>query len=324
MSIDRHPLGAALVLGAALACAPALALDAPLAADAHTSTALPANNFGSLQTLNVGGGATALLRFDLGTLPAGTTAAKLVKATLVLYVNRVGSPGAVDLHPVNGNWTEAGVTAASQPPAGGLSLLGVPVAMAGQFLALDVTAQVRSWITNPATNFGWAIAPASAAPGTVVFFDSKENTATAHVARLDITLADQGAKGEPGPQGLQGLPGPRGEPGPRGDTGAPGVPGTTGPQGPAGSPGLSGLVRVSAVRDVTANTLRNQSVECPAGKKALGGGYDLLSTLTAGQMLLIKPYQSYPNTDGSWLVWVHNGNGFPVQLKLWVVCATVL
>ena len=52
---------------------------------------------------------------------------------------------------------------------------------------MDVTAQVKDWITNPASNFGWAIAPALSAPGTVALFDSKENTATGHVARLDIT-----------------------------------------------------------------------------------------------------------------------------------------
>ena len=69
---------------AMLAAGSAQALDAPLAADTHASTALPANNFGALPTVNVGGGATGLLRFDLGTLPAGTTAAKLVKATLLL------------------------------------------------------------------------------------------------------------------------------------------------------------------------------------------------------------------------------------------------
>ena len=102
---------------AALAAGPALALDAPLAADATVNATLPANNFGALPTINVGGGATGLLRFDLGTLPAGTTAAQLSKATLVLYVNRVGSTGAVDLLPVNGNWAEATVTAGSQPPA---------------------------------------------------------------------------------------------------------------------------------------------------------------------------------------------------------------
>lgn len=55
-----------LALGA-LANAPAWALDAPLAADAHVNSTLPTGNFGSLPTLNVGGGAQALLRFDLAT-----------------------------------------------------------------------------------------------------------------------------------------------------------------------------------------------------------------------------------------------------------------
>jgi hypothetical protein len=238
--IRRRSGSALLAALAALAAGPALALDAPLAADTYTSAALPANNFGALPTLNTGGGATSLLRFDLGTLPAGTTAARLVKATLVLYVNRVGSPGAIDLHPVNGNWAEAGVTAASQPPAGGLSLYGIPVATAGQFLAVDVTAQVRSWITNPATNFGWAIAAASAAPGTVVFFDSKENTATAHVARLDLTLADQGPKGDPGAPGLPGATGAKGDKGDTGATGATGAQGPQGIQGPQGPQGVQG------------------------------------------------------------------------------------
>jgi hypothetical protein len=31
-------------------------------------------NFGALPNLNVGGGATSLLKFDLSTLPPGTTA----------------------------------------------------------------------------------------------------------------------------------------------------------------------------------------------------------------------------------------------------------
>jgi len=70
MTIARALKLAPVALAAALAAGPALALDAPLAADSHISTSLPASNFGTLPTLNVGGGSTGLLRFDLGTLPA--------------------------------------------------------------------------------------------------------------------------------------------------------------------------------------------------------------------------------------------------------------
>nr|WP_316639726.1 DNRLRE domain-containing protein [uncultured Roseateles sp.] len=236
----------------------AFALEAPLAADTHISQAQPAVNYGALPTLNVGGGSTGLLRFDLGTLPAGTASAKLVKATLVLYVNRVGSPGAIDLNTVNSPWTEAGVTFNTQPAAGGIGLLSVPVPAAGQFLSMDVTAQVKSWIDNPASNNGWTISAAGIAPTTTVFFDSKENTATGHVARLDLTLADQGPagpqgtpgakgatgatgpKGDTGPAGPIGLTGPPGAPGATGATGAPGAKGATGATGPQGLQGIQG------------------------------------------------------------------------------------
>ena len=49
-------------------------------------------------------------------------------------------------------------TAATAPltsgPGSGLVL---PVSSAGQFLALEVTSQVKAWITNPASNSGFAI-----------------------------------------------------------------------------------------------------------------------------------------------------------------------
>jgi hypothetical protein len=283
---------------AILAAGSAQALDAPLAADTHTSTALPANNFGALPTINVGGGATGLLRFDLGTLPAGTTSAKLVKATLVLYVNRVGSPGAVDLHPVNAAWAEAGVTATNLPPSGGNSLFGVPVAGAGNYMAVDVTAQVKSWITNPASNFGWAIAPALSAPGTVAFFDSKENTATGHVARLDITLADQG------PQGVQGVQGPKGDTGPqglKGDTGAPGLqglqgvpgsPGQTGATGQQGPRGLQGPQGVQGIQGL-------QGLQGPTGVVAVGSwsGAGLTTVVSNTAFQFIGPTATLTTTS---------------------------
>ena len=145
---------------------PALALDAPLSADTHISTALPTNNFGAVTTLNVGTGATALLRFDLNTLPAATAADKLVKASLKLYVNRVGTAGAIEVQTVNSAWAESTVTAGNAPTTSGAgSGPTVAVNAAGQYVTVDLTAQVKSWITNPGTNFGLALSPALSAPG---------------------------------------------------------------------------------------------------------------------------------------------------------------
>lgn len=65
------------------------------------------------------------------------------------------------------------------------------------------------------------------------------------------------------PAGPQGAQGPQGPQGAKGDTGAKGDPGT---------PGISGLERIeSAV--VSGGGSHIATVSCPAGKKALGGGY---------------------------------------------------
>ena len=55
----------------------ARATDAPLLSDAHISSAHPSTNFGSLTNLAVGNGNTALIQFNLGSLPAGTTSGEI-------------------------------------------------------------------------------------------------------------------------------------------------------------------------------------------------------------------------------------------------------
>ena len=243
-ALRRTPLHLLVASALGLLALPAQALDAPLAADAHISSVQPGLNFGALPTLNVGGGSTALMQFDLSTLPAAVTPAKLVKASLLLWVNRVGTPGTVELQTVMSGWSENGVSAATAPVLGGPgSGTLVPVGAAGQFVAVDVTAQVKGWINNPGSNFGLALAPALQAPGTIAFFDSKENTATGHVARLDLTLADQGpvgSTGATGARGLKGDTGPSGGPGATGATGAAGAIGATGAAGAIGATGATG------------------------------------------------------------------------------------
>jgi hypothetical protein len=241
----RLPLRAFTAAAAVAGLTPlaALALDAPLAGDASISASLPSSNFGAAHTLNVGNGAAGLLRFDLSTLPAGTTAANLSKATLVLFVKSVGSAGSVEVQTVNSSWTESGVTYATAPPSSGAGSGPVlAVGTAAQFVTVDVTAQVKGWLNGNANN-GFEITPSLAAPGTVVAFDSKESITTAHVAQLDLTLVNQGPAGPTGPQGpqgMQGSQGPAGGTGPAGPQGPAGAKGATGPAGPQGPNGLTG------------------------------------------------------------------------------------
>ena len=128
-------------------------------------------------------------------------------------------------------------------------------------------------------------------------FDSKENKATGHEPELDIELGSiggvPGPKGDPGPQGIQGLVGPQGIQGLIGPQGIQGLPGPQGPQGipgPAGSSGLTGLVRVqvdSAFDDVSTKEV---FAECPAGTRVLGGGYTFFN---GGPTVLLR--QNLPN-----------------------------
>lgn len=223
----------------------AFAADIPLNADAYVSTAAPTANYGAASTLNVAPNASALLRFDLSALPNATLPSHVLKATLVLYVNRIGSAGTVDVQTVGSAWGESTVTANTAPvnERNG-SPSSADVNTAGQYVTIDVTDKVVSLLTSgDARNYGFSIQPSASAPNTAVFFDSKENTLTGHAARLELVLASAGPAGPMGPTGLTGLQGPqgvKGDTGPIGATGAQGPKGDTGPTGPTGPFGPPG------------------------------------------------------------------------------------
>jgi hypothetical protein len=142
--------------------------------DASVSTARPSTNFGTLSNLYVGNGNTALLQFDLTTLPTGLTSVQIA-------------------HAATSAWSESSVTS-STAPSPGASAGMFTVSTAGQYVTLDVTSLVQGWVTTPATNFGFALSSGTAN----LLLDSKENDETAHPASLDITITSTGATG---PQG---------------------------------------------------------------------------------------------------------------------------
>jgi hypothetical protein len=225
--------GCALALPALLSAA-----DAPVLGDTYINSAAPGSNFGSGVSLNVSGSNTALLQFDLSGLPAGTTSANVLKATLVAYVNRIGVSGAVDLAPITSAWTESGVTAGAPPTLGGV-FTTVAVTQGNLYLVADVTSLVQGWTGGSA--FGVAITASGTAPSTNVLLDSKETTLSSHAAYLDITLGSAGPIGPTGSAGPTGLTGFTGAVGPGGLTGPTGAVGSIGPAG-AGVPGPTGPV----------------------------------------------------------------------------------
>jgi hypothetical protein len=213
----------------------------PLAVSAQNMTltqdtfVTPGNvtNYGTGIGINVGGSPTAsqgLIQFDLSSLPPGTTASQIAKATLILFVNAVPAAGTMNVDTANGAWTESGVNGTNQPTPGSAVATGISISTAHEYITIDATAAVQGWVATPASNNGFLLL---AAGGMVAVFDSKETTLTSHPATLSVVLS---ATGAPGPTGATGATGPSGAPG---ATGA-GLTGATGATGPSGMPGPTG------------------------------------------------------------------------------------
>ncbi len=225
----------AVAAAAALAASSAYATEAVVSGDTYVSSSYPANNFGYQSNLHVNSTSTALIVFDLSSVPSATASSQISKATLWLYVNRISSSGAVSLKPVTSAWSELAVIYNTIPALGSVMATFTPT-VAQQFVAVDVTSLVQGWVTTPSSNYGIALSTASGS----ILFDSKENGETSHVAKLDITLVNQGSQGAQGPQGATGAPGATGPQGLQGTVGATGATGATGSSGPVGATGPQG------------------------------------------------------------------------------------
>jgi hypothetical protein len=233
---------------------PAWCVDAPVQGDTYISSTYPAVNYGGQATINLANGVTALVQFDLSTLPAGTSDADVAKATLYLYVNRMTTAGYVSISSIAGPaWNEMTATYNSPglvlgPIAGSANISAQAV-----YVSVDVTSLVKDWLrpSGALPNYGIAIQQA-AGSSAAAFIDSKESSSTSHPARLEITLnGPAGPEGPTGPIGPAGATGPAGPTGPTGVTGATGVTGPTGPTGATGATGVTGATGPSGVTGAT-------------------------------------------------------------------------
>ena len=178
-------------------CTPLLA-QAPPSADTFVSSTYSKTNFGAVGSLNVGGGSTSYVQFNLSGIPIGAT---VTKATLRLYVDLVISNGTFDVYQVNKSWGESTLTYNNQPlPLGTSATGGHPVSVSSssfsQFLLIDVTSLVQGWVGGTIPNYGVALALPSGSAANF-YLDSKESLLTANGPELEIALA--GAAGPQGP-----------------------------------------------------------------------------------------------------------------------------
>ena len=218
-----------------------VAQEAPPSADTFVSSITPNANYGASLVDAVGAGTTTYVRFNLSGVPAGATVSK---ATLQLYVDSVAAPGQFDVYALSAvpTWSENTLTYNTPPPLPGMSATGghpitVSKSSVNTFLLIDISSTVETWLENPSSNNGVALALVGNAG--LFSFDSKESLFTSHEPRLNIVLnGPAGPQGSPGPQGSTGASGPQG---PAGPSGAPGSAGPQGPQGPQGSAGAMGV-----------------------------------------------------------------------------------
>jgi hypothetical protein len=127
-----------------------------------------------------------------------------------------------------------------------------------------------------------------------------------------------GPRGESGPKGEKGAPGPAGPGGPTGPQGPAGPRGEQGPVGPGGAAGVSGWQYVTkrSYYDLSSGQWDIWSVNCPNGKRVLGGGVSTTEPYHA------RVLESAPAGDGTgWGVAIRNEGGPKMAAYAWAICA---
>jgi len=135
---------------------------------------------------------------------------------------------------------------------------------------------------------------------------------------------EQGQPGAIGPKGETGPAGPKGETGPagpKGETGPAGPQGTPGPVGPQGASGISGWEYLTAARRIPAgpDVYDSWQVDCPSGKKALGGGMALAERNYQARVVESAP----AGAATGWFISVYNQGIRAFTAYAWVICANV-
>jgi hypothetical protein len=149
--------------------------------------------------------------------------------------------------------------------------------------------------------------------GSLTGADVRDATLTA----ADFSGLTPGPAGPQGPPGPQGAPGPKGATGPTGATGSPGAPGAT---GAAGVNGPAGLDYVTAGKSITPSpdliyNYVSWSVDCPAGKKVLGGG------VSSANPDVVYIVQTAPLANGlGWRATVLNRSANAQDSFVWAIC----
>jgi hypothetical protein len=135
-----------------------------------------------------------------------------------------------------------------------------------------------------------------------------------------LPAGPRGAVGQTGATGPAGASGAQGPAGPQGPQGIQGLTGGSGPQGPPGGFDLGKISYVTgpnvSVVPTTTGLIVGTDASCPAGDKAVGGGFEILSADN------VRVVSSESVLDGSgWGVGVTNNSASSINMHATAVCA---
>jgi spore coat protein A len=164
---------------------------------------------------NVGEVRRGLIRFDIGSIPPGST---VTSATLTLYMSRTsGGSASVALHRLTNTWGEGYSEAPGGEGAGGAATAGdatwlfrffdtvlwntpggdyVPTASASitvggigsyNWTGAGLIADVQAWVNNPGANHGWILVGNETGTRTTKRFESRQSDTPSLAPRLSIT-----------------------------------------------------------------------------------------------------------------------------------------
>ena len=145
------------------------------------------------------------------------------------------------------------------------------------------------------------------------------------VSSLTGQRGPAGLQGDPGPKGDrgdQGPVGPTGPQGPQGATGPAGPQGAQGPAGPQGRSGISGWQYLTAGRVIEPDHYASWHVDCPSGKKALGGGVASPGPAAPPVTHVFETAPAGAEATG-WQVGVYHESAHTATFYAWVICAYV-
>ena len=140
--------------------------------------------------------ARSLIKYDFSQIPAGSV---IVSAGLSLYVDTAsvqgyadqptyGSDNASYLHLVTSAWNPATVTWNTQPTASNTSEVLLPQSTSAKqdYLNIDISSFVQSWLDNPAQNYGLLLQLITQNHYNDMLFCSSSNADTAKWPKLQV------------------------------------------------------------------------------------------------------------------------------------------